>query len=423
MILLQLGKLAANNEGHGQMSIDDMVNAGYLPEGFGYRPDGGSFKIDGEQWTDSIRGLRGFFTPIPDLTLNTATAEEVQWFNERATFFADSIKSLDPMLVVIKRFELEDNIERVVFDARLAPFGAEKYGWLMSMLGPPLRKKINTPPGDIISLQASMKGGDLNPQVPPHQVFAGVQDALSPQVKLKPSSRMGALRTLKETPGYLGSWPSPGYINWMPALGGQPDQFGYTYSRLLQLWRLQWNSFSVLSFDQFRLENLKQHLKIVDSERPAQIRLSVEDLSKSKLKEWANTVNYRRAWETSISNIQMLNLAVQQFRISPEEASLVMQRMLDAELVCSLGGEYQMVKTLSGRVIWISSMWPSFINPVLPADHVAPFLTWFRGLKVEVSKAESQFSVHGFLDIQRSEQSTKLPSFDLFKGFGNLFGS
>ena len=423
MILLQLGKLAANNEGHGQMSIDDMVNAGYLPEGFGYRPDGGSFKIDGEQWTDSIRGLRGFFTPIPDLTLNTATAEEVQWFNERATFFADSIKSLDPMLVVIKRFELEDNIERVVFDARLAPFGAEKYGWLMSMLGPPLRKKINTPPGDIISLQASMKGGDLNPQVPPHQVFAGVQDALSPHVKLKPSSRMGALRTLKETPGYLGSWPSPGYINWMPALGGQPDQFGYTYSRLLQLWRLQWNSFSVLSFDQFRLENLKQHLKIVDSERPAQIRLSVEDLSKSKLKEWANTVNYRRAWETSISNIQMLNLAVQQFRISPEEASLVMQRMLDAELVCSLGGEYQMVKTLSGRVIWISSMWPSFINPVLPADHVAPFLTWFRGLKVEVSKAESQFSVHGFLDIQRSEQSTKLPSFDLFKGFGNLFGS
>ena len=177
-----------------------------------------------------------------------------------------------------------------------------------------------------------------------------------------------------------------------------------------------------MAFDQPRLENLKPHLKIVDSERSAQIRLTVEDLSQSALKDWANTVNYRRAWQTSVSNIQMLNLAVQQFRITPEEASLVMQRMLDAELICSLGGEYQLAKTPSGRSIWVSSKWPSFLNPVLPPKHIAPFLTWFRGLELEVSKAETQFSIHGFLDIKRSEESTKLPSFKLFEGFGNLFG-
>ena len=187
-----------------------------------------------------------------------------------------------------------------------------------------------------------MKGGNTNPHIPPYQVFAGVQDYISPHIDMNPSSRMGLLRTLKEIPGYLGTWPSPGYINWMPALGGQPDEFGYTYSRLLKLWRLQWGAFSILSFDQPRLENLKPHLKIVDSERSAQIRLTVEDLSQSALKDWANTVNYRRAWQTSVSNIQMLNLAVQQFRITPEQASIVMQRMLDAELICSLGGEYQL---------------------------------------------------------------------------------
>lgn len=132
--------------------------------------------------------------------------------------------------------------------------------------------------------------------------------------------------------------------------------------------------------------------------------------------------NYRRAWQTSVSNVQMLNLAVQQFRISPEDASVVMQRMLDAELVCSLGGEYQLAKTPSGRSIWVSSEWPSFINPALPPDHIAPLLGWFRGIEVQVSKAETQFSIHGFLDIQRSEQTTELPSFDLFKGFNNLFG-
>ena len=93
-------------------------------------------KVDGDHWRDSIRGLRGFFVPIPDLKLTQVTHEEVQWFNQRATFFANSIKSLDPMMVVMKRYDLENRIERVVFDARLAPFGAEKYGWLMSMLGP-----------------------------------------------------------------------------------------------------------------------------------------------------------------------------------------------------------------------------------------------------------------------------------------------
>ena len=422
MILLELGKLAANNEGHRTMSIDDMVRSGYLPQGFGYRPDGGDFKIEGDQWRDSIRGLRGFFAPIPDLPLEKVTADEVQWFNERAAFFANSIQSLDPMLVVLKRFELKDNVERVVFDARLAPFGAEKYGWLMSMLGPPLEKQVKTPPGDIASFQASMKGGNMNPQIPPHQVFAGVQDYINPSIDMNPSSRMGLFRTLKEIPGYLGSWPGPGYTNWMPALGGQPDALGYTYSRLLKLWRLQWNSFSILAFDQQRLENLKPHLTLVDTQRRAQIRLKVEDLSQAALKDWANTVNYRRAWQTSVSNIQMLNLAVQQFRISPEDARLVMQRMLDAELVCSLGGEYQLAKTPSGRAIWVSSKWPSFLNPMLPPNHVAPFLTWFRGFELEVSKAETQFSVHGFLDIERSEQATQLPSFNVFEGFGNLFG-
>ena len=266
-----------------------------------------------------------------------------------------------------------------------------------------------------------MTGGNLNPQILPHQVFAGVEDAINPNIDLSPSSRMGLLQTLREIPGYLGSWPSPGYTNWMPALGGQPDPFGYTYSRILKLWRLQLDAFSVLSFNQQLLEDLKPHLNIVETERVAQIRLSIDDLSQSSLRQWANSVNYRRAWQTSVSNIQMLNLAVQQFRISPADASMVMQRMLDAELVCSLGGEYKLASTPSGRTIWVSSQWPSFVNPIMPVDHIAPFMGWFRGLKVEVIKGETQFSVHGFLDIQRAEQTTKLPSFDLFKGF-NIFG-
>lgn len=424
MMLLELAQLAAGNEGYSDTSLEGLVKGGYLPNGFGYRPDGGTFETIGSHWHDSIRGRRGFFSPIPDLPMTLVNQEEVDWFSERATFFAESIRSLDPMFIAIKRFELKNDVERIVFDARLAPFGEEKYGWLISMLGKPLMREVNTVPGDIATFQASMKGGTMNQNIPPHQIFAGIQDRIDPAVNLQPSSMLSMMKTLRQIPGYLGSWPNPGYADWMPALGGTPDEYGYTYSRLLKLWRLQWDAFSVLSFDANRLEALKPHLKIVPSDRPAQLRLTVGDLSQSNLSGWANSVNYQRSWQTSIANVQLLNFLVQQFHVTPEAAKIIVERMLDVELVCSLGGDYELAQIPSGRNLWLSSEWPSFQRPELPPGHIAPFLTWFRGVQIEVTKAETQFSVHGFLDIQRNaEESSPLPSFDMFKGFGNLFGS
>lgn len=422
MMLLELASLASRNEGQRELTVPQMVQGGYLPQGFGYRPDGGTFKTVDDHLVDSIRGRRGFFTPIPDLPLNKVTAEEASWYQERSAFFAQSIRSLDPMFIAIKRYEHREKVERVVFDGRVAPFGEEKYGWLMSMLGPPLENEVARAPGDIIRLQASIRGGNRDPNIPAHQVFAAVEDHLDPTVDLRPSSFMKALQALKEAPGYIGAWPSPGYTNWMPALGGEPDPFGYTYSRILKLWKLQWGQFSALSFDQHRLEALKPHLKIVDRERPSQIRLEVGDLLNSNLRNWANSVNYRRSWQTSVANVRLLNLVSQQFRVPPESARAIVERMLEVELVCSLGGEYRLAQLPSGRKVWHSTAWPSFSRPEIPEGHTAPLLKWFRGLEIEVSKGATQFAVHGFVDIQRNEAEAKLPSFDLFKGFSGLFG-
>jgi hypothetical protein len=422
IMMLEMAKLVAANEGQPIVEVPELVQNGYLPRGFGFRPDGGSFQPLDETWLDSIRGQRGYFLPIPDLKLSGVTQEEGDWYRARAAFFTESIRSLDPMFLAIKRYDFQNNIERVVFDGRLAPFGEEKYGWLMSMLGPPLKHEIARNPNDIIRLQASMQGGRQNPNMPPHQIFAAVQDQLDPNVDLRPTSVLRVLDMLRETPGYIGAWPNPGYLNWMPALGGPPDQWGYTYSRLLKLWRLQWQGFSVISFDQQRLERLKAHLRVVESERPAQIRLEVGDVVNSGLSNWANAVNYRRSWQTSVANVRFLNLLTQQFRVPPELARETAERMLDVELVCSLRGEYQLTQLPSGRQLWVSSAWPSFAQPVLPKEHAAPLLLWFRGLELEVTKAETQFSTHGFLDIERQELGPKLPSFDMFGGFGNLFG-
>ncbi len=431
MNLLELANLAAKSEGQLDLDTPELVAKGYLPQGFGYRPDGGRYTKENGRLSDSIRGQRGFFKPILDTPLLTVTQDESDWYTERSTFFTQAIPSLDPMFAAIKRTKYKNNIERVVFDSKLALFGGEKYGWLMSMLGPPLTKEVASGPDDIVRLQASMRGRDGRKSPLIYQVFAAVQDQVDLSVSLQPVSTVKMLQALREVPGYLGAWPSPGLTDWMPALGRDPDEFGYTYSRILKLWKLQWQGISVLSFDQQRLESLKSSLTIIDkpNNKPidepmkSQIRLVVGDLANSKLRGWANSLNYRRSWQTSVANVRLFNLLEQQFRIPPESARTIVERMLDVELVCSLRGNYQLVTLPSGRKIWHSDAWPSFTRPELPEGHTAPFLKWFRGLELNVSKGQTFFMVQGFLDIERMPAKSPLPAFDdVFKGFGNLLG-
>lgn len=426
ILLLEMATLSASSEGVSDVAIPNLIAGGFLPDNFGYHADGSELSFTDDVWRDSVRGQRGYFKPIPDMTITQVTQKEADWFRERAMFIANNIGSLDPMSIGVQRFKSDEggkkNVERVVFDARLLPFGKGSYDWLLTMIGPPMKNTVQRSPEDIIRVEASLTGGLASPNVPTHQIFGAVQDYLDPNLNLEPKTFLETFETLKETPGYLGAWPNPGYTNWMPRLGGLPDAFGYTYSPLLSLWRLQWNDFSILSFDQRRLESLKPTLKLVPAERPAQLRLEIGDLLNSKIKAWANTITYRRSWQTSISNARLLNLLVQQFDIDPESAMEVAERMLNVDLVCSLGGEYELTTLPSGRKIWRSNAWPDFSNPQIPGDYVAPLLQWFRGLNIEAVRDDAQISIHGYADIQRSPQKKALPSFNLFKGFGNVLG-
>ena len=196
--------------------------------------------------------------------LGKVSQEEADWFRERATFIAGNIGSLDPISIGVQRFKQDDSdgkkVERVVFDARLLPFGKDTYEWLLTMVGPPMQQSVQRSPEDIIRIEASLQGGMTSPGVPTHQIFGAVQDYLDPNLNLEPKTALKTLQTIREVPGYVGAWPNAGYTDWMPRLGARPDAFGYTYSPLLSLWRLQWNDFSVLSFDQRRLELLKRRL-------------------------------------------------------------------------------------------------------------------------------------------------------------------
>jgi len=79
----------------------------------------------------------------------------------------------------------------------------------------------------VINLQASVRGGLLFPTVPPSTMFLGVQDMV-PLSDLPPKGLMQTLQLIRSTPGYLGGWPKPGFLDVLPlGLGGTPDQYGF----------------------------------------------------------------------------------------------------------------------------------------------------------------------------------------------------
>lgn len=421
MQIAELAGLAAHNEGFDIGNKQNLINHGFLPQNFGNRPDGSQLTREQDYWLDSVRGRRGFFVPIPDLELAGVTQHEMDWYAARRQFLNDHLSRLDPMFIGIRRYKHQSNIERIVYDARVAPFGQEKYRWLFSMLGQPMKYHIQGAPDDMISFQASLRGTTVQHGIQDHQIFGAVQNSSSLVPKIEPKTLFRTIEMARTVPGYLGSWPAAGYLDRLPRLGGSPDEYGFTYSKLLGLWRLQWDDFAAISFDRDLLVQLQNNAKVVPAPRPAQVRIDVGDLGNSKLKDWAIAQNYRRSWETSIANMRLVNMMAQQFHLDPADARESAEDLLDVELVCSLGGSYELEQTSPGRMVWRSTAWPDFGNPEVPDDYVSPLLRWFRGFQLELIQTDSQFSIHGFLDIERSG-SSMLPSFELFEGFGKMFG-
>jgi hypothetical protein len=230
------------------------------------------------------------------------------------------------------------------------------------------------------------------------------------------------LNMLRSTPGYLGSWPKAGFLDLLPFnLGGTvPDANGF--SRLpLGLWRRQGAGFSVLSFDPQLLANTTPQLRVVDSEVEAQLRMHVEDLSQSRIRPWITSLYYRRGVDASAGNSRFLMLLTQQFHLPLEQAKATAEDLLDAMLICPLGGEYQLVEDLNGgQRSWQSTAVARANGGAAPEDFEPPLLKWFRGLDGHLVKAGDQINTRIELDMQREPRAPKL-DFQL-PDFSKLFG-
>ena len=418
--------------------IERLINDGYLPASFQTRVDSSQTLSFSGTWHDSLRGKRGSFLPIADVNLTDCSLEE------QAAFYATQWQQTDPLMVGVRRFSKapDERVERLAVEAYIAPLGREKYGWLTNMLAPPVKTQIQLPPDDVINFQAHLAGQSTSRSFSPdHVMFAGLKDMVPP-VPGETKGLLATLRTLQLLPAYLGAWPRPGYLDRLPLGlgGGPPDAFGFS-KLFIGLWRWQMGGFSVLSFDRSILDNCALYLRAIPAEDFAQGRVKIGDLEKSKLAAWFNTFWFRRAAQTTRGNLMLLDSLQQQLKVPPEEALASAEKLLDARLQCSLGGQYKLepAESITRKEMWESTAWPKRIammngkissmgfdstQSLPPSDYQAPWLQWFRGAQMHLTQLPERLIVVGTIDIEpvppsavestvETSRSSILPKMDL----------
>jgi hypothetical protein len=409
----------------GLASIDRLVAERYLPPSFQSRADGSQTLIYNGDWHDSLRGRRGSFLPIADIEIIDCTPGEAQAYRDQAAFYATQWQQTDPLMVGIRRFAKEngDSVERLAIEAYVAPLGQEKYGWLSKLLAAPVRTRIQQPPDDVINCQVHLSGHQTSRSFSPdHVMFAGLKDMVPP-VPGETKGLLATLRTLQSLPAYLGAWPRPGYLDRLPlGLGGPPpDAFGFS-KLIIGAWRWQMGGFSVLSFDRSILENCANYLRPVPAEDFAQARLLIGDLDKSRLSAWFNTFWFRRAAQTTRGNLMLLDSLQTQLKVPVKDTLTTAERIIDAKLQCSLGGQYEMETEshADSACLWRTTAWPKHIammheshtkptavhlgfdatKSLPPSDYKAPWLQWFRGADLHLTQLPERLIFVGTMDIE-----------------------
>ncbi|MEZ6135703.1 MAG: hypothetical protein R3C53_12405 [Pirellulaceae bacterium] len=444
-------------EGAKADDIEALQRAELLPPWFDVRPDAARILRSGERWIDSARGARGSFLPIADVEIKSVTEREAQGYAQISSYYQDQWQRMDPMLVGLRRFRVEPKPgfttapgafrEQVAFEGYIAPFEAEKYGWIARQLAQPSPVEIQLPADDAVSVQLHMRGNSGLLAAPDdYHLFAGVKDMLPPA----PEDTQGlikTLRALRAAPAYLGAWPKPGLIEKLPlGLGlARPDYAGF--SRMLGgLWRWQDQEFSLLSFDRSILDQAIPQLGVRQSTDLAQARAQVADLSGSQLSKWINQIWYERGLRASRANTLFLDHVHQQLKVPGNDCLDVAQRLLDVKLQCPLGGDFVFTalpvatggSTTGGWWQCTATQNVTYSErgkPLPPPDYSAPWIDWFRGGKLHLTQQPDSLAVVGSFELEmqplrvqidpnQEPASSLLPpmNFDLFNLPLKLFG-
>ncbi|QDV25002.1 hypothetical protein [Aureliella helgolandensis] len=436
----EVASQAALAEGIESNSLPELQQAGFLPGMVGPRADGAQTIRLGDKWVDSLRGARGSFLPIADVPLHGVTAEEARSYERLVDFYQQQWKHMDPMLLGLRRFkDPATPYETVAFEGYVAPFDAQKYGWVAQQLGPPTPIEIQLPRDDVASVQVHVRGdAGLAQAAEDYHLFAGLKDMLPPD----PEDVQGLIKTvmaLRAAPAYIGAWPKPGLIDRIPLAGAlaRPDYAGF--SRMIGgLWRWQDGQFSLLSFNQSILAGAIPQLAVMEATDVAQARLHIANLQGTQISQWVNKKWFSRGWASSKGNTLLLDELHTQLKVPQEDCLSVAERLLDVKLQCPLGGTYGYIPVGNGQGWWESSAWQESGlddrgRPSPPPGYSAPWIEWFRGCKLHVTQQPDSLAVVGTIQLEMpplpstpatDETPTMLPpmNFDIFQLPMQLFG-
>jgi hypothetical protein len=363
--------------------------------------------ISGDDVYDSLRGRHGAFLPIADVPVAKASQAEVSEYHRFAEYYATQWGRMDPIIAGVVRKPLGDNREQVVVDLSASPWARQHFDVLRQWLGPADQAKMAPVAGDMAALDLVLAG---------ERIFGGIQDIVPPGRPGGAGSAGGPaarlpLRRLRDIlnilVGYVGTSGELGPLAFLN-LGIPPrsDPDGYARSPL-NGWRRQYAGFTVFSFQRDVLDRVTPQLRLEQAQRPAQIRLRVADLSNAQITPVVNDLAYARTRETSLGNLRLLHALNQQLHVPPEKCRALAESLLDAKLVCSLGGKYELDPGPPAH--WTSTAFrnaapagPSggLLGVRAPPGYQAAPLRWFRGLDLEATMTERTLSAHAEVIMQ-----------------------
>ncbi|WP_425617144.1 hypothetical protein NA78x_000815 [Anatilimnocola sp. NA78] len=416
--LLELARLAAAGEGRKLSSVKELRDAGFLPQGFGARADGSSAEIVAGHVRDSLRGATGAFLPIPDVQITGITTSEAHGYQDFAREYQQQWRQMDPVTVAIARKPGAAGREVVSLDFVITPYAVSHYGFMASYLS---ASKQRVSAGQ--DMLAVMEATTAIPWFDGLTIFAGVKDLAIP-VEIK-RGQLVPHSVVHSFSDFLKGWKQPfvgfaakdpqrmeevlamlnalaelqhdkpdvnGYIQIKPKEPGRPS----FYLDLIRAGRLQ-KQHAVYGLERADLEAITPDLKLVDAERPAQIRLRVGDLRDTNFARAADAAGYLGARHLSAVNSQLMWQFDQQLRVSPGQIPAAATGVFGGRPLCPLGGQYQLGDGKLNPSLWSSTAWETKsiqqVNRV-PPGYRYPFTTWLHELSIDFNISRTTLSTH-----------------------------
>jgi hypothetical protein len=446
MRVLEIARMAAIAEGVSARSVDELVAADLLPLGFGDHADGSRLVPGNDGYRDSLRGSPGWFVPIADMPVGQITRVEAAHYAEFMQSIGAEVGRFVPVVAAVQRRTSDDGqLDRINLYVRVEPYSQTRIVKWARMLGPEEKTRVAPIAGDVASLEVSV---DALGQ--PIHLFGGLRDFRTPLVVRQGEAKPeGAPEDYIRA--YIGTWPRPLVLldRFLGRPIGPPDANGIArHEGWFNFWQQRHDDFFLFSFQRDVLLEVGPQLAMVEAERPAQIRLRIDDLHDREIATGVNGLGYMRARQASASASRFMNSLTTQLHVPPDQAHDVAEQLVGGHFEDPLGGKYQLLEdgerasarghneggelppTPGARQLWASTAVTTqnrFLLTEIPADYQMPLMEWFRGLTLEVARVDSAdtLSLHAELGMvhqdvtppeEASEGGLKLPS------LGGLFG-